>query len=96
MVVFFENKKIQTKSSFFFLFFHSERLGFGKTLSKLHLDYTFLLTRVYDHAGCKQYCKDFTAALKMFSVFKKKRMYNSVFMRKENTSKAEIAFCQCF
>jgi len=36
--------------------------------------YKFLLTRVYDHAGCKEHCKDFTVALKMFDVCNKKQM----------------------
>jgi len=39
--------------------------------------------RVYDHARCKEYCKDFIVALKIFNVFNKKQMYNSVFMGKE-------------
>jgi len=40
---------------------------------------TSLLTRVYDYAGCKEYCTDYThtAALKMFDVFDKKQMYDS-------------------
>jgi len=39
--------------------------------------------RVYDHA----WGKDFTVALKMFDVFTKKQMYNSVFTGQENASK---------
>jgi len=33
--------------------------------------------RVYDHAGFKEYCKDFTLALKIFDAFSKKQMYDS-------------------
>jgi len=47
----FGNKKSQTKSGFF----QSERLGFGKTLSEMHIRYRSLLTRVYNHAGCTEY-----------------------------------------
>jgi len=39
-------------------------LGSGKTLSKLRVHYKSLATRVYYHAGCTEYCKHFTAALK--------------------------------
>jgi len=42
---------------------------------------------VYDHAGCKEYCKDFTVVLKIFDVFNKKQQYDSVFTGKENASK---------
>jgi len=45
-------------------FLQSERLGSGKTLSELHIHYKSLLTRVYDHAGHKESCKDFTVSLK--------------------------------
>jgi len=38
-------------------------------------------------AGCKEYCKDFTVAVKMFDVFNKKKMYNHVITDKENASK---------
>jgi len=38
-------------------------------------------------AGCKEYCKDFTVALKIFDVFNTKQQYNSVFTGKENASK---------
>jgi len=34
-------------------------------------------------AGCKEYCKDFTVALKFFDVFNKKQMYDDVFTGKE-------------
>jgi len=78
---------IFTKSQTKCVFFQSERLGSGKTLFELHVRYKSLLTRVYDYAGCKEYCKDFTIALKMFDVFKKKQMYDSVITGKENASK---------
>ena len=66
----------------FLAFFHSARLGSGKTLSELHIRYKLILTRVYEHVGWKEYCKDFTAALNMFDVFSTKCNYG-----KENTSK---------
>jgi len=53
-------------------------------LSELDIHYKSLLTRVYDHAGCKEYCKDFTVALKMLDVFNKKQMHVTVMMGKEN------------
>jgi len=85
---FYENQNYQSKSGFlFFIFFQSERLGSGKTLSELHIHYKSLLTGVYDHAGCKEYCKDFTVVLKIFNVFNKKQLYDSVFTGNENASK---------
>jgi len=33
---------------------------------------------VCDHAGCKEFCKGFTVALKMFDVFNKKQKYDHV------------------
>jgi len=56
----------------FLALFQPERLDSGKTLSELHIHYKSFLTRVYDHAGCTDYCKDFTVALKMIDVFNKK------------------------
>jgi len=38
-------------------------------------------------AGCKDCCKDFTVALKIFDVFNKKQMHDSAFTRQENASK---------
>jgi len=65
-------------------FFQSERLGSGKTLSELYIHCKFHLTRVcYHDAGCKEYCKDFSVALKMFSLVNMKQMYDSVITRKE-------------
>jgi len=55
-----EIKNIQTKSCYLQL----ERLGSGKTLPELHIHYKSFLTRVYDHAGCTEYCKDSTVAVK--------------------------------
>jgi len=44
----------------------------------LHIHYKSLLMGVYDHAGCKEYCKDFTVALKIFNVFNKKQIVQRV------------------
>jgi len=85
-LAFFENQKTPETSGFFD-FFQSERLGPGKTLSELHIHYKSLLTKVYDPAGWKEYCKDFTVALKMLNSVNKKQMYDSVIKRKENASK---------
>jgi len=65
-------------------FFQSKRLVSGKTLSEMHIHYKPLMTRVCDHARYKEYCKDFSVALKMFSLVNKKQMYDSVINRKEN------------
>jgi len=51
---------------------------------------------VYDHKGSKEYCKDFTVVLKIFDVFNKKQMYDSVFTGKEIADKIWIAFYRCF
>jgi len=82
--LFLEIKKIQ---NIFLALFQLERLGSGKTLSELHIYYKSLLERVYNHAGCTKYLKDFTVALKMINVIDKKQMYDSVIMGKENASK---------
>ena len=68
-------------------FSSSEGLGSGKTLSELRIYYKSLLSRDYDHAGCKEYSKDCTAALKLIDVFSTKQMYNSVITGKEHASK---------
>jgi len=68
-------------------FFQSEKLDSCKTLSELHIHCKSLLTRVYDQAGCKEYCKGFTVALNMFDVFNKKKMYDHVITGKENPCK---------
>jgi len=101
-LAFFENQN--TKSIFIpslipnilKYFFQSEGLGSGKILSELRIHYKSLLTGVYDHAGCKEYCSDFTVAVKIFNVYNKKQMYDSVFTGKENASKIGIAFYRCF
>ena len=56
-------------------------------MSELHIHYKSFLTGVYEHAGCKEYCKDFTVVLKILDVCNKKQMYNSVFTGKDNASK---------
>jgi len=38
-------------------------------------------------AGCKEYCKDFTAVLKTFHIINKKQMHDSVITGKGNASK---------
>jgi len=87
------NQKILTeilafyKAPDFYGFFQLGKHGSGKTLSELHIYHKSLLTRVYGHAGCKEYCKDFTVALKTFDVFDKKQMYDSVITAKENAYK---------
>ena len=43
--------------------------------------------RVYDHAGYKDNCKDFTVALKIIDVIYKKQMQDSVITAKEIASK---------
>jgi len=58
--------------------FQSEKLDSVETFSELHIHCNSLLTRVYDHAGCKENCKGFTVALKMFDVFNKKQMCDHV------------------
>jgi len=69
-LAFFGNQKARQNLAFF----QSKRLSSGKTLSKLHIHYKYLLTRVYDHAGYKEYCKDFTVALKIIDGIYKKQM----------------------
>ena len=68
---FFGNKKSR-KIWLFLAYFQSDRLGSGKTLSDLHTHSKSLATRVYYHAGCTEYCKNFTVALKMIDVIDKK------------------------
>ena len=66
-----------------FAVFQSERLDSIKTLSELHIHYILLLTRVYDLAGCTEYCKNFAVALKMIDAFDKKQMYDRVIIGKK-------------
>ena len=49
----------------FLAYFQSDRLRSDKALSELHIHYKSLVTRVCYHAGCTEYCKNFTVALKM-------------------------------
>jgi len=49
--LFMEIQKSQKKSGLF----QSEKLGSGKTLSKLHIHYKSFLKRVYNHAQCAEY-----------------------------------------
>jgi len=62
-------------------------LGSGKTLSVLHIHYKSLSTRVCYHAGCTEYCKNFTSALKMIDVIDEEQMHGSVITGKEYASK---------
>jgi len=62
----------------FLAYFQSDRLGSGITLSELHIHYKSLATRVYYHAGCTEYCKVFSVALKIIYVIDKKQMHHSV------------------
>jgi len=73
-LAFFGNKKKPDKICLFLAFFQSKRLSSGKTLSELHIHHKSLLTRVYDHTGYKEYCKEFAVALKIIDVIYKKQM----------------------
>jgi len=55
-------------------FFQSKRLISGKALPELYIHYKSPLTRVYDHAWSKKYCKDFTVVLKVIDDIYKKQM----------------------
>jgi len=56
-------------------------------LSKLGIHYKSLLKKVYNHAGCAKYLKDFTVALKMMDAIGEKQTHDSVIMGQENASK---------
>jgi len=84
---FFRKSKRPVKILLVLYFFQSERFGLGKTLSEVHIHYKSLPTGIYDHAGYKEYCRDFTAAPKVLDVFNMKQMYDSVFTGKENAYK---------
>jgi len=58
--LFFFLIKKPEKSGVFLAYFHSDRLGSGKTLSELYIHYKSLAMKVYYHAGCTEYCKTFT------------------------------------
>jgi len=53
----------------FSVFFSWERPDSDKAWPELHIYYKPLLTRVYDYTRCKEYCKDFTVALKILDAF---------------------------
>ena len=66
-LAFFENQEYQSKSGFiFYNFFSLKGLASGKTLSELHIHYKSSLMWVYDHSGCKEYCKRFYCCPKTF------------------------------
>jgi len=71
---FSENQEKQENFCFFLAFFQTKRLSSGKRLSELDIHYKSPLTRVHDHAGYKEYCKDFTVALKIIDVIYKEQM----------------------
>jgi len=60
----------------FWIFLMHLRLDSDKALSELHIhcNHTSVMKRVHDHAGCKEYCNDFTFALKMLDVLTGKEM----------------------
>ena len=68
-------------------FFQSKRLSSDKTLFELHIHYKSPLTRVWEHTGYKEYCKDFTVALKIIHVIYKKQTCDSAITGEENASK---------
>jgi len=47
-------------------------------------------------AGCKEYCKDFTVALKIIDVIDKKQMYDSVITGNKMLLKIAIVLYRCF
>jgi len=63
---FFEHRCLflEIKKKTLSVFFQSETLGSGKTLSELHLHYKSLLKRVYNHAGCTKYLREKKILLK--------------------------------
>jgi len=77
ILAFLEIKKAR-KILLFLAFFQSDRLRSDKTLSELHIHYKSLVARVYYQAGCTEYCKNFTVALKMIDVIDEKQMHDSV------------------
>ena len=86
-LAFFGNQKKPDTLWLFLDFFQSKRFGSGKTLSELHIHYESLMKGVYNHAGCTEYCKNFTVALKMINVIGKKKRYDIVISGKENAFK---------
>jgi len=61
----------QRKPDKIIAFSSSEGLRSGKTSSELRIYHKSLLSREYDLAGCKEYSKDFTVAIKLIDVFSK-------------------------
>jgi len=53
----------------------------------LHIHYKSFPTKVYYHAGCTEYCKNFTVPVKMIDVIDKKQMHDSVIVGNEYASK---------
>jgi len=47
-------------------------------------------------AGCKEYCKDFTVALKIIDVFNKKQMYVNIITGKKMLLKVRIVLHRRF
>ena len=94
-LAFWEIKKPE-KSGFFLAYFQSDRLGSGKTLSELHIHDKSLVTKVYYHAGCTKYCKNFTVAVKMIDVIDEKQMHDTVITRKNMLLKIGLVSCRCF
>ena len=73
-LAFFLIKNISQNLAYSYIFFGLK----GLAKHQLHVHNKSFLTGIYDHAGCNEYCKDFTVALKIFNVFDKKQMYDSV------------------
>jgi len=80
------------------VFFQSEKLGSGKTLSELHITYSlqifsdtslwlssYMVQRI-SYCSLKMF-EDFTVGLKMSDVFHMKKMYDNVITGKESASK---------
>ena len=73
----------------FLAIFQSERLGSGKTLSKLHIFITNLFRRVYLCRVRKTLFEKIlliTVTLKMIDVIDEKQMHDSLIVGKENAS----------
>jgi len=82
ILFFFKSKKVDE-----IWLFPVREAWLGKTLSELRIHCKSLLTRVYDHVGCKEYCNDFTVALAIFDVYYKTQKFDSVVMGKKTASK---------
>jgi len=53
----------------------------------MHIHCKSLATKVCYYAGCTEYCKTFTVALKMIDVIDENQMHNSVITGKDYASK---------